>query len=265
MPPATNTLPLINDYDLTPAEVIFYKEQGFLPLPNLVRKEKIEALRDEVKQVLGAHGLDEARLRKASEGKDKLRQFTQYLAGSLLEELINGERTRAVAGRLIGGEAIVYMPFTAVKAGGGGGTFDYHQDNNYTPHDPAMGSLNIWVALVDMSPANGCLQVVPASHRNGAIDSSDVGDGTRGVKVDPDQLLPLRMRAGDAVAFTRWTVHGSGPNTTDEPRWAYALQYHRPDVRWRVRDAADDEPWKLLTEEKRFNTEPVERLGPKEE
>ena len=139
MPPATNTLPLINDYDLTPAEVIFYKEQGFLPLPNLVRKEKIEALRDEVKQVLGAHGLDEARLRKASEGKDKLRQFTQYLAGSLLEELINGERTRAVAGRLIGGEAIVYMPFTAVKAGGGGGTFDYHQDNNYTPHDPAMG------------------------------------------------------------------------------------------------------------------------------
>ena len=262
MPQTPTPLPLINDYDLTAAEITFYNDQGFLPLPNLVRKEKIEALRDEVKQVLAANGIDEQRLRKASGSADKLRQNHQYLAGSLLDELINGERTRAVAGRLIGGEAIRYLPFTAVKAGGGGGTFDYHQDNNYTPHDPATGSLNIWVALVDMSPANGCLQVVPNSHKHGQLDSVDVGDGHRGIKVDPDKLLPVRMRAGDAVAFTRWTVHGSGPNTTDEPRWAYALQYHRPDVRWRARDAADDEPWKLLVEEKRFDIEPIERLGP---
>ena len=262
MPQTTSTPPLINDFDLTAAEVTFYNDQGFLPLPNFVRGGAVGALRDEVKEVLAAHGLDEARLRKASEAGDKLRQNHQYLAGSLLDELINGERTRAVAGRLVGGEAIRYLPFTAVKAGGGGGTFDYHQDNNYTPHDPATGSLNIWVALVDMSPENGCLQVVPGSHKHGQLESEDVGDGHRGLKVDPETLLPVRMRAGDAVAFTRWTVHGSGPNTTDQPRWAYALQYHRPDVRWRPKNAGDGEGWKLLVEEKRFDIEPVERLGP---
>jgi hypothetical protein len=40
-----------------------------------------------------------------------------------------------------------------VKAGGGGGTFPFHQDKNYTNHDPALGSINIWVALVDALPA----------------------------------------------------------------------------------------------------------------
>lgn len=61
---------------------------------------------------------------------------------------------------------------------------------------------------------------------------SDDNDSHRQVDVDPLSALPIRMRAGDAVAFTRWTVHGSGANVTGEPRVAYALQYSRDDVKW---------------------------------
>jgi 2-oxoglutarate-dependent dioxygenase len=64
------------------------------------------------------------------------------------------------------------------------------------------------------------------------------------------------MRAGDAVAFTRWTVHGSGPNHTSEPRVAYALQYHRQDVKW-----LDGGEWKLLVDTPRFSTPPSDKLG----
>src|SRR5690606_8282381 len=102
---------------------------------------------------------------------DKLKQSTKYLRQSHLDELINGDATRELASRLIDGPAVVYLPFTAVKAGGGGGQFHFHQDNQYTRHEPAMGSINIWVALVDMSPDNGCLQVVPRSHMNGTLES----------------------------------------------------------------------------------------------
>lgn len=251
---------IVTSMQLTDSEVEFYKREGYLCLPGLVDVTAVDRLRTEVFEVLEANGVPRAGLGQASETADKLRQCPQYLAGSALDELINGDATLAVVSRLIGGRAIRYLPFTAVKAGGGGGTFHFHQDNSYTRHDPALGSINVWVALEDMTPANGCLQVVPRSHR-AQLDArpSDDGDSHRQVDVDPLACLPIRMRAGDAVAFTRWTVHGSGPNQTDQPRVAYALQFHREDVHWR--DPADSE-WHRLVDTPRFATPPVAKLGP---
>ena len=250
---------VIAPIQLTDREVRFYKEEGYLPLPGFVRSEVVASLRQEVFDVLEAEGVSADSLKRATSAADKLRQSSRYLAGSMLDALINSDATIAVASRLIGGPAHRYMPFTAVKAGGGGGTFHYHQDNNYTVHEPAIGSINIWVALVDMTPENGCLQVIPRSHLHGQIKShnSDDGDGHQQIDVDPSDCLPIRMRAGDAVAFTRWTVHGSGPNHTAEARVAYALQYHRDDVKWK-----DGEQWKLLIETPRFATRPLATLRP---
>lgn len=251
---------LVRPLSLTDSEVEFYNREGYLPLPGFVDSRAVEQLREEVFTVLEANGVPRSGLDRATETADKLRQCPQYLAGSALDQLINGEPTLAVAARLIGGPAHRYLPFTAVKAGGGGGTMHFHQDNNYTRHDPALGSINLWVALGDMTPENGCLQVVPGSHR-AQLDSrsSDDGDTHRQVDVDPLRCLPIRMRPGDAVAFSRWTVHGSGPNVTDQPRVAYALQYHRDDVRWLDTETGD---WRLLVETPRMATPPVTALGP---
>ncbi len=250
--------PLVTSIELTDGELRFYGNYGYLPLPGFLASGAAEALREEVLDVLQANGHPRDSLGRASSTADKLQQCSQYLKGSRLDELINGERTLAVASRLIGGRAVRYLPFTAVKTGGGG-QLHFHQDNNYTQHEPAVGSLNIWVALNDMTPENGCLYIVPVSH-DGQRESrqSDDGDTHRQVEVDPAEAVPIRMRAGDAVAFTRWTVHGSGTNTSTDPRVAYALQYHRDDVRWHDREAGK---WRLLVDEPRFATPPVDRLG----
>lgn len=257
--PATLALDPVRDITLAPAEIAFYQEQGYLPLPGFLKPDAVSAIRDEVMTIMqDCLGLSASDLSHASEAADKLRQCSQYLAGSQLDSMINGEKTLAIASQLIGGPAVRYLPFTAVKAGGGGGTFHFHQDNNYTNHDPALGSINIWVALVDMAPENGCLQVIPKTHE-GIVEShsSDDGDAHQQIDVDPEVCLPVRMRAGDAVAFTRWTVHGSGPNHTDSPRAAYALQYHRDDVKFLDKEANE---WKLLTAEPRFATPARESL-----
>lgn len=255
-----NSNAFINELNITDSEIEFYKKQGYLPLPGLIATDSVKALRQEILDILDAYGISYPMLCSASTAADKLQQFNEYLAGSMLDTMINGPAVKAVASRLLGGPAYSYLPFTAVKAAGGGGQFHFHQDNNYTQHEPALGSINIWVALVDMTPDNGCLQVIPRSHHEGVLQSrdSDDGDGHQQLDVDPMQCLPVRMRAGDAVAFTRLTVHGSGANTTDTPRVAYALQFHRNDVKWH--DHQEDQ-WKLLTESPRFSTPPVEQLG----
>ena len=64
------------------------------------------------------------------------------------------------------------------------------------------------------------------------------------------------MRAGDAIAFSRLTLHGSGANETDEPRVAYAIQFHRDDV-----SATFDGETKLLKERPRWtNIKPVAEI-----
>ena len=247
--------------DLSANEIKFYGEFGYLSLPGLISAEAAAALAEEVLDVMQGLGISRSDLRAATTSKDKLRQSRQYLAGSALERLIHSEGLRAIATQLMGGPSTLYMPFTAVKSGGGGGRFHFHQDNQYTRFD-GPGS-NIWFALIEMTPENGCLQMAPASHLNGTLDSveSEDHDGHRTVAVEPEDFLPLRMMPGDAVAFTRLTLHGSGANRTDQPRLGYAVQYHRDDVR-ASRDGADIG---LLKARPRYSIEAVDSISPSNE
>lgn len=248
--------PIVPSLQLSDGEIRFYKDEGYLVIPGLLNDAFIELLRVEVLDVMASAGATVESLRHATEAKHKLIQSGQYLAGGYLDVFINSPQLLDIASQLLGGPSTLYMPFTAVKSGGGGGRFHFHQDNQYTRHEGH--SLNIWCALSPMSPENGCLQVVPRSHLNGTLDSvrSSDGDSHRMVAREPDRFLPVRMRPGDAIAFSRLTIHGSGPNFTDEPRLAYAVQFHRNDTK-----AFFDGESKLLTERPRFSTYPVAELS----
>lgn len=237
----------IKPLHLTDGEARFYQEEGYLLIPGLIQPDAVASLRAEVK-----HIMDEIQV-----GTTKLHQTTEYLRGSALASFVNSENLIGVASHLMGGKAHLYMPFTAVKTPGGG-RFHFHQDNQYTRHDGP--SINCWFALTDMTPENGCLQVVPRSHLKGTLGAKNNpdGDGHQMVDWEPSDFLPIRMHAGDCIAFSRLTVHGSGANTTDETRWAYAVQMHREDTNWRQPDGS----WLPLIDHPRFpNIHGVDKIS----
>jgi 2-oxoglutarate-dependent dioxygenase len=232
-----------------PEQIRAYNDEGYVLLPGLISPEAAETLRREVLGIMDVIGL----------GQTKLRQTHEYLAGSAIDRLVNSSRLREIAGRLMGGPATLYMPFTAVKSGGGGGQFHFHQDNQYTRFDGP--GINLWFALVPMIQENGCLQVVPRSHLHGTLpaEGSPDQDGHKKVTFEPDDFVSVRMEPGDCVAFTRLTVHGSGANTTPEPRVAYAVQFHRDDVNFSLDGGVT---WTHLKTTPRWATGPVERITP---
>ena len=254
---AAQAASLVRNVKLTPGEIRFYKEEGYLPLTGLVSIDDAQRLREEVLEIMEKLGAPLDRLRRADGAGDKLRQTTQYLAGTGIDALVNSPALRDIAGQLMEGPSSLYMPFTAVKNGGGGGRFHFHQDNQYTKFDGP--GINLWFALDEMSPENGCLEIVPRSHLRGTLESVASGDGDTHRKVgsDPSHFLPIRMRPGDCVAFSRLTVHGSGPNVTAEPRVAYAVQFHRDDVY-----ATWDGQRRLLKDNRRWNIDPVPSIEP---
>ena len=252
---------ILRYWDLSANEIRFYDEYGFLCLPGLISGVCAAALAEEVLCVMEGLGITRADLRQATTSKDKLRQSRQYLAESQLERLVHSAGLLAIAAQLMDGPSTLYMPFTAVKSGGGGGRFHFHQDNQYTRFDGP--GINIWFALHEMSPENGCLQMAPASHLSGTFDAveSEDRDGHRTVTIEPEAFLPLRMMPGDAVAFSRLTLHGSGANSTDQPRLGYAVQFHRDDVR-ATRDGVDIG---LLKANPRYKIGPVDAIAPANE
>jgi hypothetical protein len=222
---------------ISEAEKKTYDAQGYVLLRNVLSKPQAARLHDEVMSVMEIIGL----------APTKLKQTWQYLLGSALDHFVHSEAMREIASGLTGGPSTLYLPFTAVKTAGGGGRFHFHQDNQYTRHDGP--SINLWTALTPMTVENGCLQIVPGSHLKGTLDSELSGDGDthRKVKWEPDDFANILMEPGDLVAFTRLTVHGSGPNLSPAHRVAFAIQYHRDDVQY-----LDGETWKLLKSNPRF-------------
>ena len=88
--------------------------------------------------------------------------------------------------------------------------------------------LTVWVLEVRATIDNGCLQVIPGSHRSDLIDHCPTDNGMR----IPDKLLPLRpprplpMTAGGVIFMNQRTVHSSLENTTDdEVRMSFDLRY----------------------------------------
>lgn len=244
---STSTQSIVRPLTLKPQEIAFYNAEGYLLLPDVIPAEDVRGLHDEIMDIMTIIGLDQS----------KLKQTKQYLAGSRLDAFINSPEALDIAAQLMGGPSRLHSPFTAVK-GARSGQFHFHQDNQYTEFDGP--GINLWFAFVDMTPENGCLQVVPRSHHTGTVDAveSPDKDGHRTVAQEPDYYLPVRMRAGDCIAFSRLTLHGSGANVTDEPRIAYGIQYNRNDVRARRKDGQ----WLLLKDHPVLDTGPVDRIVP---
>ena len=110
----------------------------------------------------------------------------------------------------------------------------YHQDFAYTPHtnDNVVTAL---LMLDDMTMENGCLMVVPGSHR-GPMFSLFEDDRFTGF-IDPaeeralrEREVPILGRAGSVCLMHTRLAHGSEPNRSASPRGLYICVYSAADA-----------------------------------
>jgi ectoine hydroxylase-related dioxygenase (phytanoyl-CoA dioxygenase family) len=116
------------------------------------------------------------------------------------------------------------------------GVVPWHQDSGYySPHCDTTLIVTCWIPLVDANEANGCLQVIPRTHRDGVIEHRTGGNA--GFLQIPDQALPsddrspitVPVRAGGALLMTNLTPHQSLWNGSDHIRWSIDLRYQSAD------------------------------------
>ena len=113
--------------------------------------------------------------------------------------------------------------------------FAWHQDSFYYGGKPAanLQILSVWIPLVDVDKQNGCLQMIPGSHRLGPLDSQLNESGQREPLEVSNRYGPatdVPMRTGDVLLFHNLTLHASGTHTVaGHVRWSIDLRYMRSD------------------------------------
>ena len=108
-----------------------------------------------------------------------------------------------------------------------GSPVEWHQDWAFYPYTND-DLLAVGVAIDDMSLENGCLMVIPGSHKGPTYDHHQNGIFV-GAVTDPnfssDNAVPVQVKAGGISIHHVRTLHGSAPNTSSNPRRLLLLQY----------------------------------------
>jgi hypothetical protein len=131
-------------------------------------------------------------------------------------------------------QAILFTEKLNLKRARKGGPIILHQDFPYwkdmTPIADRVATAMLF--LDDATMENGCLEVVPGSHRDGMQQRRTI-DGFGSLEMDPERydvsrLIPLEVAAGAVAYFGPFLVHRSMPNKSADDRRALLYSYQPP-------------------------------------
>ena len=114
------------------------------------------------------------------------------------------------------------------------GVTPWHQDCGViTPDADESLILTVWYPLMDADEENGCLQVIPGSHRGEELLTHCPGGkkvlGSLHVpesEFEVGKAVPVPVKKGDALFMTKYTIHSSLPNNSDRVRFSMDLRYN---------------------------------------
>jgi ectoine hydroxylase-related dioxygenase (phytanoyl-CoA dioxygenase family) len=150
-------------------------------------------------------------------------------------------RVFALIEKLLGGDVKQIINQLHWKPVGASAEFVFHQDVRFRrPREAYRNLLESYVqtgiAIDRHDRASGAMTIYPGSHRLGELDlniSGSVMDGAmaeeslRRAGLDPAKLVDLELEPGDVALWNAFTIHGSGPNSSDHDRRFYLNSYIR--------------------------------------
>jgi phytanoyl-CoA hydroxylase len=233
---------------LDAGQVDFFRENGYLVIPQLFSQEYVAALRARIEELCAdweseaarqAGVMQEPGLRGAeSAGATTIRKFS---ALNRVEPLFEAHAHQGalldVVEQLLGTPLSLYEDQALLKPPFHGSEKPEHQDNAYFRVEPADHVITCWTALDDADLENGCMHYYPGSHRLGLVDHRAIKGTPHLVPqgFDRAQSVPVPIDAGGCILHHSLTVHWSPANNS--PRWrrAFVVHYVRSDAQMNAR------------------------------
>ena len=257
MPPAASTLPteesidaqpngLYRDQRLAPgvdrledvgeAELRFFDQQGYLVIRRALASDLVEGARQAVDFLVQGGNPDfrGVQLEASSRGQGLEGPQRRLATRKLMAFVDFDERFQGLAQhpgllslleKLMGAPPELFQEMALLKPPRIGREKPWHQDNAYFNVPLGTPVIGVWIALDPATPQNGCLHLIPRSHREAPMPHFKRRDWQicdADVPVERDVAVPLEP--GGCLLWHGQTHHGSPHNRTDQRR--RALQFH---------------------------------------
>jgi hypothetical protein len=227
---------------LTAEAVASYWRDGYLFPIRVADAERAAAWRAQI-EAFEARWRDDASLP---------RPFVDYtranlhVVSSVAARLAHETAVLDVVESIIGPDICCWMVELIVKEPRSPKLLTMHQDLTYWGLDGADGLVTAWLALSDVTVANGAMRFVRGSHHLGQVAHRDTFGHdnllSRGQEVvvehDPADAVDVELSAGELSLHHGLMFHGSGPNTTDRRRIGLVMRFVSPVVAQAI--GADD-------------------------
>ncbi len=155
----------------------------------------------------------------------KVKGTAEWLEYAILPDILD------MAEQLIGPDIILWGTTLFGKPPGTGKKTPWHQDANYWPMKPA-NTCTAWIAFDDATLENGCLQVIPGSHRGERFYKHNFNQDRAltlnqeldRAEYDESTAHPILLQAGQVSFHDSFLVHGSEPNRSAHRRAGYVVR-----------------------------------------
>ena len=209
-----------------------YERDGVVRIRQFLSADEIAAVRAEldryIRDDLSTLPVDARTLEKDEKTVRNLWRLEKY--NSFFRQL--GERAdiQSLVAPLVHGEPLLAGVETFNKPARIGSGVPYHQDNAYfcqTPPD----MLTVWIAIDEVTEANGPVFFVKGSHQDGMQPTKPSGVRGNSIGMAEPSAVPVHeqfcglLAPGDATIHQCETIHHSAPNTTDHSRLGLLLVY----------------------------------------
>lgn len=215
---------------LSDPEIAQYHAEGYVVPQFSLPPTRVARMREALDALIRANpGVRPEKLVSAhiegdnGEGVRGNRLFLELAMDPDIVELVSG---------VIGEDVILWGCHVFCKPAAEGYETPWHQDGHYWPIRP-LATCTVWVALEESSIENGCLRVIPRSHRDRVLhphlheDRTDLTLNQRmeAGSFDEASAVDLELRPGQMSLHDVYMIHGAKANTSTRRRTGVALRY----------------------------------------
>lgn len=220
-------------FEVTDKILKAFTEQGYIMLRGLFNPEELKKIKSVLEEtdLVPKHGYG------IPDATGRMPKMVLWRApGTDVTGMVcRCEKVVTTSEKLLGGEVYHYSTKLMMKEPLIGGRQEWHQDYGYWYQNGLLfpDALSVFVAIDRCNKANGCLQVLPGSHKVGRIEHKFVA-GQTGADLERvehlKKVFPLtymEMEPGDALFFHSNVLHASDANNSSNRRWALIMAYNR--------------------------------------
>jgi phytanoyl-CoA hydroxylase len=159
----------------------------------------------------------------------KLQHFVGY--DDRLSALAEHPGLKGVIGRIIGEEPALFSHQAILKAPRVGREKPWHQDHAYFNLPLGTQIVSVWLSLDYATPENGCMRVIPVTHKEGPVVHFKRRDWQIcDTDVVRNRVVAIQLPPGGCLFWSGMIHHGTPENNTDARRRAIQLHYYPASV-----------------------------------